>query len=223
MVTECPGTLKWCMVTMLRAVVLGAARVREPSVTLFMCTRRYRHAHGEQTSRGALTSWYCSISSCCVALLSHFRAGEYSCLLSPPLLPLACTHHSRTRRPPPASEVAHGRGLAGQNAAESATFGRASRPHRSLPLGPARLSGSSQACSVARSLETQPQPAKAASCGTARTTVSPCGGAVRRAGTPLRSARSDRRRAGVGCRVAARPRQRETSWQARGSGHTAAG
>ena len=188
-----------------------------------VCTPASLHRHGEQTSRGALTSWYCSISSCCVALLSHFRAGEYSCSPSPPRLPLACTHHSRTRRPPPASEVAHGRGLAGQNAAESATFGRASRPHRSLPLGPTKLSDLSQARSVAKSLETQPQRAKAGSCGTARTTVSPCGGAARREGTPLRSARSDRRRAGVGCRVAARPRQRETSWQARGSGHIAAG
>ena len=32
-------------------------------------------------------------------------------------------------------------------------FGRASRPHRSLPWGPGRLSGSSQARSVARCLE----------------------------------------------------------------------
>ena len=104
-------------------------------------------------------------------------------------------------------------------------FGQASRPHRSLPpLGPERLSGSSQARSVAWSLETQPQRAKAASRrGTTRTTLSPCGAAVRRADIPLRSARSDRRRAGVGCPVAARPRQREMSWQARGSGHTAVG
>ena len=47
-------------------------------------------------------------------------------------------------------------------------FGRASRPHRSLPLGPAWLSGSSSVRGAARSRASQPREARVVSCGTTK-------------------------------------------------------
>ena len=50
------------------------------------------------------------------------------------------------------SKVEVGGGSTPQGSAD-----RASWPHRSLPLGPARLGGSSQACGAVRCVESQPQ------------------------------------------------------------------
>eukprot|EP00964_Phaeocystis_antarctica_P018229 scaffold10092_cov66-Phaeocystis_antarctica.AAC.5 len=51
-------------------------------------------------------------------------------------------------------------------------FSRAFRPHHSLPRGPERLSGSPRVRSAAKSQESQPQEARAASCRTNKTVLS---------------------------------------------------
>jgi len=60
------------------------------------------------------------------------------------------------------------------NAAGNGDFGRASRPHRSLPVGLGRFSGGFRVRSAARSLEGQSMEASVVSCGTAKAALSAC-------------------------------------------------
>ena len=66
------------------------------------------------------------------------------------------------------------------NGAESASLGQASQPHRSLPLGPERLSHSSRVCSAARSLENRAQEVRGVSCGTREAASTSCPAGSRR-------------------------------------------
>ena len=69
----------------------------------------------------------------------------------------------------------HAAGRLGVGRRRIGGFGLASRPHHSLPWGPARPSGSSRVRSAARSLESPPLEAGAVCGGTTKTALWPCG------------------------------------------------
>eukprot|EP00964_Phaeocystis_antarctica_P147023 scaffold113496_cov66-Phaeocystis_antarctica.AAC.2 len=60
------------------------------------------------------------------------------------------------------------------NAAGIGDFGRTSRPHRSLPVGPEQSRGGFRVRSAARSPEAQPREASVVGCGTAKAALSTC-------------------------------------------------